>query len=193
VKRLALNVCGAALLAGSFGWASAANAAVVDLGTTSPLTITGISGLTQLTFSPSPDTDSKEANNTGTSDYSNDFLPQDPTTVGNGIKTIFALSTAPTFISTTNNPSNGGTFTPTSAFNYAAIHQDSGEVVLFFATAQTSLTLSWLPTDTQQLSNINFYSVASAVPEPSTWGMMLLGFAGLAFAFRQSRRKVAFA
>jgi hypothetical protein len=35
--------------------------------------------------------------------------------------------------------------------------------------------------------------IASAVPEPATWGMMLLGFAGLAFAFRQSRRKVSFA
>jgi hypothetical protein len=36
-------------------------------------------------------------------------------------------------------------------------------------------------------------SQISAVPEPATWGMMLLGFAGLAFAFRQSRRKVSFA
>jgi hypothetical protein len=35
--------------------------------------------------------------------------------------------------------------------------------------------------------------VASSVPEPSTWAMMLLGFAGLGFAFRQSRRKIAFA
>jgi hypothetical protein len=34
---------------------------------------------------------------------------------------------------------------------------------------------------------------ASAVPEPSTWAMMLLGFLGLGFAFRQSRRKVSFA
>jgi hypothetical protein len=33
----------------------------------------------------------------------------------------------------------------------------------------------------------------SSVPEPSTWAMMLLGFAGLGFAFKQSRRKVAFA
>jgi hypothetical protein len=32
-----------------------------------------------------------------------------------------------------------------------------------------------------------------AVPEPSTWAMMLLGFLGLGFAFRQSRRKVLFA
>jgi hypothetical protein len=33
----------------------------------------------------------------------------------------------------------------------------------------------------------------TAVPEPSTWAMMLLGFAGLGFAFRQSRRKVSLA
>jgi hypothetical protein len=36
-------------------------------------------------------------------------------------------------------------------------------------------------------------SGVSGVPEPATWGMMLLGFAGLGFAFRQSRRKVSFA
>ena len=36
-------------------------------------------------------------------------------------------------------------------------------------------------------------SATSAVPEPSTWAMMLIGFLGLGFAFRQSRRKVSFA
>jgi hypothetical protein len=35
--------------------------------------------------------------------------------------------------------------------------------------------------------------LSSAVPEPATWAMMLLGFAGLGFAFRQSRRKVSIA
>jgi hypothetical protein len=35
--------------------------------------------------------------------------------------------------------------------------------------------------------------VVAGVPEPSTWGMMLLGFIGLAFAFRKSRRKISFA
>ena len=30
--------------------------------------------------------------------------------------------------------------------------------------------------------------IAATVPEPSTWAMMLIGFAGLGFAFRQSRR-----
>jgi hypothetical protein len=33
----------------------------------------------------------------------------------------------------------------------------------------------------------------AAVPEPSTWAMMLLGFAGLGFAFRRSQRNAAFA
>jgi hypothetical protein len=33
----------------------------------------------------------------------------------------------------------------------------------------------------------------SAVPEPATWAMMLIGFAGLGFAFRKSRREVSFA
>jgi hypothetical protein len=35
--------------------------------------------------------------------------------------------------------------------------------------------------------------IASPAPKPSTWAMMLLGFAGLGFAFRQSRREVSFA
>jgi hypothetical protein len=33
---------------------------------------------------------------------------------------------------------------------------------------------------------INVGSIPGAVPEPSTWAMMLLGFAGLGFAFRRS-------
>ena len=36
-------------------------------------------------------------------------------------------------------------------------------------------------------------SVSPGVPEPSTWAMMLIGFAGLGFAFRQSRRKASLA
>jgi hypothetical protein len=42
-------------------------------------------------------------------------------------------------------------------------------------------------------ASLESVSVGSAVPEPSTWAMMLLGFAGLGLAFRQSRRKVSFA
>ena len=47
-------------------------------------------------------------------------------------------------------------------------------------------------------ANLTQYSgsysfIATAVPEPATWGMMLLGFVGLGFAFRRSGRKVSFA
>jgi len=41
--------------------------------------------------------------------------------------------------------------------------------------------------------NVGGSTLVAGVPEPSTWAMMLLGFAGLGFAFRQSRRKVSFA
>jgi hypothetical protein len=36
-------------------------------------------------------------------------------------------------------------------------------------------------------------TAVAAVPEPATWGMMLLGFIGLGFAFKNKRRKVSFA
>jgi hypothetical protein len=48
---------------------------------------------------------------------------------------------------------------------------------------------------TVTFANINWITadVSSAVPEPSTWAMMLIGFIGLGVALRQSRRKVSFA
>ena len=39
----------------------------------------------------------------------------------------------------------------------------------------------------------NSFAINPGVPEPATWAMMLLGFAGLGFAFRRSKRKVSFA
>jgi len=42
-------------------------------------------------------------------------------------------------------------------------------------------------------SIIDVNTAASSVPEPSTWAMMLIGFAGLGFAFRRSPRTVGFA
>jgi hypothetical protein len=46
------------------------------------------------------------------------------------------------------------------------------------------------------ISDFEHYRIdvaASAVPEPATWAMMLLGFIGLAFAFRMKRRVVGMA
>ena len=47
-----------------------------------------------------------------------------------------------------------------------------------------------------QINDFEHYRIdvaASAVPEPATWAMMLLGFIGLAWAFRSRRRVVGFA
>jgi PEP-CTERM motif len=46
---------------------------------------------------------------------------------------------------------------------------------------------------TEQLFGSVAIPAGPTVPEPSTWAMLLIGFAGLAFAFRQSQRKVSFA
>jgi hypothetical protein len=40
---------------------------------------------------------------------------------------------------------------------------------------------------------VNVVNSVAAVPEPSTWAMMAIGFVGLGFSFRQRRRKVCFA
>lgn len=41
--------------------------------------------------------------------------------------------------------------------------------------------------------NASFSLTGSIVPEPATWVMMLMGFVGLGFVFRRSKRRVSFA
>jgi hypothetical protein len=65
--------------------------------------------------------------------------------------------------------------------NFAGIVSDSGP---FSMTEQAIFTL----TPFAQLVNRGQTEIKSAVPEPSTWAMMLLGFAGLGYAgFRKAR------
>jgi hypothetical protein len=47
------------------------------------------------------------------------------------------------------------------------------------------------PTDYALLDNVQLNNSVSAVPEPATWGMMLLGFVGLGFAAHRHARKQA--
>jgi hypothetical protein len=72
-------------------------------------------------------------------------------------------------------------------------------VVHFFGTGNvqfpdnTSLVAKFAETimmsiDASQPTTINGTAVIAGVPEPSTWAMMLLGFAGLGFAFRRKLR-----
>jgi len=49
------------------------------------------------------------------------------------------------------------------------------------------------PTATAHTLIADAFLAEAAVPEPSTWAMIIIGFVGLGFAFRQSRRRVSFA
>jgi hypothetical protein len=114
------------------------------------------------------------------------------------------------------------TFTETVAETFSAIHDD-GISLFIAGTETNNCTIASCPGDllptsaasptTAANSSVNigpgtydlWYAEVNglpavlqvtstpAVPEPSTWAMMLLGFLGLGFAFRQSRRKVWFA
>jgi hypothetical protein len=158
----------------------AAQAAITDLGTTSPITsppFINIPGVTApLTFSPAPATSIWEVTDP---DFSSLFPNQNPSTIATGIQTLFNLSSAP--ILTLNNESPGGSpFSESvpNGYNFVAIHNAQAEIIFNYATTQTSFNLSG---DFQGLSNVRFYS-GSPVPEPATWAMMLLGFVGLGFA-----------
>jgi hypothetical protein len=65
------------------------------------------------------------------------------------------------------------------------------------AATSSSTTLAFFGRNTPATNTLADVSVVPGVspgiPEPSTWAMMLLGFIGLGFALRQSRRKVSFA
>ena len=83
---------------------------------------------------------------------------------------------------------------PTSGFVQVAsgsdelVHTLVGPVSNFYYFKEN--TASGATLDNVLLAEV---SGVAAVPEPGTWAMMLLGFVGLGFAFRQSRRKVSFA
>jgi hypothetical protein len=70
-----------------------------------------------------------------------------------------------------------------SGFTVNAIN---GEVI-------NSLTLTDSTGGILSFEHNRIETAVAAVPEPATWGMMLLGFIGLGFAFKNKRRKVSFA
>lgn len=93
----------------------------------------------------------------------------------------------------------GGPSSATASFGGVVLTTDGGSVVgwtldhfVVIATS-TSETLTFTALDTGSPSYGNEYTniSLSAVPEASTWAMMGLGFAGLAFAGYRSRRPAA--
>jgi hypothetical protein len=82
-------------------------------------------------------------------------------------------------------------FVPTTYVSGSAI---GGQAVWFGATfAALGLTPGQYdftaPNDT---ITVNIGPVSGAVPEPSTWAMMLLGFGGIGFTMRRSKRRTAY-
>ena len=187
---------------------SAASASVVFLPGNNPqpgeqnvLFITGtgttVSGLTNMSA-----TLVNFSSSTGQTLITNSSGQAKITTEDNGglITSINVSSPGNTFLDFIGNPEHSGAFTVTVTAN-------DGIFTNNFPGGPGENFVTILAQGNERISSVVFTSsagfdtfaqprisgIASAVPEPSTWAMMLLGFAGLGFAFRQSRRKVSFA
>jgi uncharacterized protein DUF642/PEP-CTERM motif-containing protein len=80
---------------------------------------------------------------------------------------------------TSTNPGNSTNFWNSETLNFTAT--GSSTVISFVGASGQSYI---------GLDNVNVVQTGvSAVPEPSTWMMMLMGFAGLGFVARQSKKK----
>ncbi|HET9629678.1 MAG TPA: PEP-CTERM sorting domain-containing protein, partial [Novosphingobium sp.] len=82
--------------------------------------------------------------------------------------------------------------TPMSGITYIGLHwgnvDDENNVSAFFklnlAPGTTHISLD----NSQGFSNAALYSTVAAVPEASTWAMMLVGLGGVAWALRRKRQ-----
>jgi hypothetical protein len=179
-----------------FGWAGVAHATIVDLGTTSPITVASAFNFTgALSFSSSP-SDIKEVfdtKNPNTTDFKDNFIPQDTGTIATGIRTVFGLGPSVTLTLTLDDESPTGSpysQTDSAGFNFVAIHNAQAELIFEYSTSQTSFDLSGY--GSSAFSNARFYSASGGpfpvgpIPEPATWAMMILGFFGVGFmAYRR--------
>jgi hypothetical protein len=85
--------------------------------------------------------------------------------------------------------------TMASTYNPAFVTAEGGTVAGAEAALETALLAgeTYINIHTTNFGGGEIRGFLAAVPEPATWAMMLIGFAGLGFAFRQSRRKVMMA
>ena len=82
-----------------------------------------------------------------------------------------------------------------SSYNPAFVTLQGGTVAGAELALETALLAgeTYINIHTSTFPGGEIRGFLGAVPEPATWAMMLLGFAGLGFAFHKSRRKVSFA
>ncbi|MGX9717271.1 PEP-CTERM sorting domain-containing protein [Janthinobacterium lividum] len=83
--------------------------------------------------------------------------------------------------------SKSGSFTVNSSFDYLAVHYGRGELLFHWDTplaANTVFSIANLP---RGLSNFRAYNSVSAVPEPATYGMLMLGLGLVGFVARRRR------
>ena len=80
-----------------------------------------------------------------------------------------------------------GSFTVNSSFDYLAVHYGRGELLFHWDTPLAANTLFSIANLPRGLSNFRAYSSVSAVPEPATYGMLMLGLGLVGFAARRRR------
>lgn len=107
--------------------------------------------------------------------------------INNGILDLFSCSTNCTGVALP--APTGGLLDSANLFNLTSTVQVAGLGPLFLNDGSYYLRLTG--SVNPSLAYTGTISVASAVPEPSTWAMMLIGFAGLAFASSQRRKITA--
>jgi hypothetical protein len=84
------------------------------------------------------------------------------------------------------NGGKSGTLTSATPYSVWVLKADNWLIALEFDMGITSLGFSGLNND---LSHLDLGNVAPAVPEPSTWAMMILGFLGVGFlAYRRKNQ-----
>lgn len=115
--------------------------------------------------------------------YNDNITPQSPLSIKGVVETQFSLAAG-----SLKSIGDGETssFSSVASFDYLAVHFGRGELLFHWAAPQTSFSISGLP---RGFSNYRTYSSVSAVPEPETYSMMLLGLGLMGFVARRRKSK----